>query len=191
MLTINSAFVIWMSIDSVEVNVPERTMEKLIQKIVVFMPVLGVSLLIFLAFWLVAVIFQKIIHRIGERSVLNPDIVDLLARIVKAGIVVFGIITALGTAHVNVSALVASLGLTGFALGFALKDALSNTLAGVLILIYQPFRRGDHIIVSGFDGTVDQIDLRYTTLISEGDRILIPNSTMFTNPIKVVGVSKP
>jgi small conductance mechanosensitive channel len=191
MLTINSAFVIWMSIDSVEVNVPERTMEKLIQKIVVFMPVLGVSLLIFLAFWLVAVIFQKIIHRIGERSVLNPDIVDLLARIVKAGIVVFGIITALGTAHVNVSALVASLGLTGFALGFALKDALSNTLAGVLILIYQPFRRGDHIIVSGFDGTVDQIDLRYTTLSSAGDRILIPNSTMFTNPIKVVGVSKP
>jgi small conductance mechanosensitive channel len=180
-----------MSIDSVEVNVPERTMEKLIQKIVVFMPVLGVSLLIFLAFWLVAVIFQKIIHRIGERSVLNPDIVDLLARIVKAGIVVFGIITALGTAHVNVSALVASLGLTGFALGFALKDALSNTLAGVLILIYQPFRRGDHIIVSGFDGTVDQIDLRYTTLSSAGDRILIPNSTMFTNPIKVVGVSKP
>jgi small conductance mechanosensitive channel len=191
MLTINSAFVIWMSIDSVEVNVPERTMEKLIQKIVVFMPVLGVSLLIFLAFWLVAVIFQKIIHRIGERSVLNPDIVDLLARIVKAGIVVFGNITAHGTAHVKVSALVASLGLTGFALGFALKDALSNTLAGVLILIYQPFRRGDHIIVSGFDGTVDQIDLRYTTLSSAGDRILIPNSTMFTNPIKVVGVSKP
>jgi small conductance mechanosensitive channel len=74
--------------------------------------------------------------------------------------------------------------------GFALKDALSNTLAGVLILIYQPFRRGDCIIISGFDGTVDQIDLRYTTLSSEGDRILIPNSTMFTNPIKVVGGSK-
>ena len=162
-------------------------MEKLIQRVLAFMPVLGVSLLIFLAFWLVAVIFQKIIQRIGERSRLNPDIVGLLDRIVKAGIVVFGIVTALGTAHVNVSALVASLGLTGFALGFALKDALSNTLAGVLILIYQPFRRGDRIIISGFDGTVDQIDLRYTTLISEGDRILIPNSTMFTNPIKVVG----
>jgi len=165
-------------------------MEKLIQRIVVFMPVLGVSFLIFLAFWLVAGIFQKIIQRIGKRSGLNPDIVGLLDRIVKAGIVVFGIVTALGTAHVNVSALVASLGLTGFALGFALKDALSNTLAGVLILIYQPFRRGDRIIVSGFDGTVDQIDLRYTTLHSEEDKILIPNSTMFTNPIKVVGVTK-
>ena len=135
-------------------------MEKLIQRVLAFMPVLGVSLLIFLAFWLVAVIFQKIIQRIGERSRLNPDIVGLLDRIVKAGIVVFGIVTALGTAHVNVSALVASLGLTGFALGFALKDALSNTLAGVLILIYQPFRRGDRIIISGFDGTVEQIDLR-------------------------------
>ena len=165
-------------------------MEKLLQNIVLFAPVLGVSLLIFLAFWLAAVIFQKVIHRIGKRSGLNPDIVGLLDRVVKAGIIVFGIVTALGTAHVNVSALVASLGLTGFALGFALKDALSNTLAGVLILIYQPFRRGDHIIISGFDGTVEQIDLRYTTLTSAGDKILIPNSTMFTNPIKVVGVSQ-
>ena len=128
-------------------------MEKLLQNIVLFAPVLGVSLLIFLAFWLAAVIFQKVIHRIGKRSGLNPDIVGLLDRVVKAGIIVFGIVTALGTAHVNVSALVASLGLTGFALGFALKDALSNTLAGILILIYQPFRRGDHIITSGFDGT--------------------------------------
>ena len=165
-------------------------MEKLLQNIVLFAPVLGVSLLIFLAFWLSAVIFQKVIHRIGKRSGLNPDIVGLLDRVVKAGIIVFGIVTALGTAHVNVSALVASLGLTGFALGFALKDALSNTLAGILILIYQPFRRGDHIITSGFDGTVEQIDLRYTTLSSAGDRILIPNSTMFTNPVRVVGEPK-
>ena len=165
-------------------------MEKLLQNIVLFAPVLGVSLLIFLAFWLAAVIFQKVIHRIGKRSGLNPDIVGLLDRVVKAGIIVFGIVTALGTAHVNVSALVASLGLTGFALGFALKDALSNTLAGILILIYQPFRRGDHIITSGFDGTVEQIDLRYTTLSSAGDRILIPNSTMFTNPVRVVGEPK-
>jgi small-conductance mechanosensitive channel len=165
-------------------------MESFVQRIEVFMPVLGVSLLIFLAFWIVAVIFQKIIHRIGSRSRLDPDIVGLLDRIVKAGIIVFGIITALGTARVNVSALVASLGLTGFALGFALKDALSNTLAGVLILIYKPFRRGDHIITSGFEGTVEQIDLRYTTLGSSGDKILIPNSTMFTNPVKVVGGQK-
>jgi len=165
-------------------------MEKIVQTIVVFMPVLGVSLLIFFAFWVVAVICQKIIHRIASRSRLDPDIVGLLDRIVKAGIVVFGIVTALGTAHVNISALVASLGLTGFALGFALKDALSNTLAGVLILLYQPFRRGDHIITGGLEGTVEQIDLRYTTLSSSEDKILIPNSTMFTNPIRVVGGQK-
>jgi small-conductance mechanosensitive channel len=168
----------------------DAIIERLIQRIVIFMPVLGVSLFIFLAFWIVAIIFQKIIHRIGNRSRLDPDIVGLLDRIVKVGIVVFGIVTALGTAHVNISALVASLGLTGFALGFALKDALSNTLAGVLILIYQPFRRGDQIITSGFEGTVVQIDLRYTTLSSSADRILIPNSTMFTNPIRVVGSPK-
>jgi len=129
-------------------------MEKLIQKIVLFAPVLGISLLIFLAFWLVAVIFQKVVQRLGKRAGLNPDIVGLLDRVVKAGIIIFGIVTALGTAQVNVSALVASLGLTGFALGFALKDALSNTLAGILILIYHPFRRGDHIVTARWNKSI-------------------------------------
>ena len=50
-----------------------------------------------------------------------------------------------GTVGVDVSALVAGLGLAGFAIGFALRDAVSNTLAGVLVLMYQPFRVGDDI----------------------------------------------
>ena len=54
----------------------------------------------------------------------------------KLSLIVFGLVTALGTAGVNVSALVAGLGLTGFALGFAFRDVLSNLLAGVLILLY-------------------------------------------------------
>lgn len=57
-----------------------------------------------------------------------------------------GLVTALGTAGVNVSALVTSLGLVGFALGFALKDALSNIISGILLLLYRPFSVGDVII---------------------------------------------
>jgi small-conductance mechanosensitive channel len=85
-----------------------------------------------------------------------------------------------------VSALVAGLGLTGFALGFALRDVISNTLAGVLVLLYKPFRRGDRISVAGSEGVVSQIDLRYTTLVvDEETRVLVPNSTLFTNSIRV------
>ncbi len=91
----------------------------------------------------------------------------------------------LGTMGVSVEPIVASLGLTGFALGFALRDAISNLLAGVLILAYRPFRHGDRIAVTGFEGVVVHIDLRYTTL-ADGDKFhLIPNQTMYSNPVTV------
>ena len=70
-------------------------------------------------------------------------------------------------------------------MGFAFRDVLSNVLAGVLILMYRPFRRGDKISVTGLEGTVTGIDLRYTVLENEGKTILIPNSSLFTNPIVV------
>jgi len=78
-------------------------------------------------------------------------------------LIIFGFITAPGTLGVNISALVAGLGLTGFALGFAFRDALPNVLAGIMILFYHPFRRGDRVVITGLEGQVTAIDLRYTT----------------------------
>jgi small conductance mechanosensitive channel len=95
-------------------------------------------------------------------------------------------VTALGTLGINVSALVAGLGLTGFALGFAFKDALSNLLAGILILIYRPFMRGERISVTGLEGEVAELNFRYTVLRTPEKRILIPNSTLFTNAVTVM-----
>ncbi len=86
---------------------------------------------------------------------------------------------------VDVSALVAGLGLTGFALGFALRDAVSNLLAGILIILYQPFRPGDRIEVAGSAGTVVGVNLRYTVLDAGDRRILVPNSTLFSNSVTV------
>src|SRR5579884_152372 len=140
---------------------------------------------IFIAFWLAAKILELVISRIRPRAESSADLMDLLGRTAKISLIVFGLITALGTVHVNVSALVAGLGLTGFALGFALRDVLSNLLAGVLILLYRPFGRGDHISVTGLEGRVMHIDLRYTTLDGGEKTILIPNSNLFTNPIIV------
>ncbi len=99
---------------------------------------------------------------------------------------IFGFITALGTLGINVSALVAGLGLTGFALGFALKDTISNLLSGVLILLYRPFEKGNRIKISGYEGIVVSIDLRYTELESEGNKVLIPNSKLFTDSVTVL-----
>ncbi|MBD3391062.1 MAG: mechanosensitive ion channel [Chitinivibrionales bacterium] len=114
------------------------------------------------------------------------EVVRLAASAAEISLIFAGIITALGMAGVNVSALLAALGLTGFALGFALKDALSSLLAGCLILIYRPFRRGDRISVAGCEGSVADINLRYTTLESDERQMLVPNAVLYTNTISII-----
>ena len=145
-----------------------------------------IALAVLLAFYIASRIAASLIRRVALRS--GPDreaLLDLAAQIASLGVRVFGIVVALGTLGLDVSALVAGLGLTGFALGFALKDSLSNLLAGAMILFYRPFRRGAHITVSGLEGVVKEIDLRYTTLETAERCILLPNSTLLTNPIIV------
>ena len=147
--------------------------------------VVGV-IVIFVVFFILAKIIKKIITSAAERLEIDGNVTSLLARASSVTLIIFGGVTALGTLGINVSAIVAGLGLTGFALGFALKDTISNLLSGVLILLYRPFEKGSRIKISGYEGIVVSIDLRYTELDSEGDKILIPNSKLFKDPITVL-----
>ena len=147
--------------------------------------VIGV-IVILVVFFILAKIIKRIITSTSERLELDANLTFLLARTSSITLIIFGCVTALGTLGINVSALVAGLGLTGFALGFALKDTISNILSGVLILLYRPFERGARIKISGYEGVVVTIDLRYTELDSEGNKILIPNSKLFKDPITVL-----
>ena len=164
-----------------------ESLKKLMEQIVLFVPKALMSMVIFLLFWSASAIFTRAIRRICQKSNFRKDLLILAERTTRAALLIFGAITALGTAGINVSALVAGLGLTGFALGFAFRDILSNLLAGILIVIFAPFQQQDRISVAGLEGTVINIDLRYTTLQAEGKKILIPNSTLFTNAITVMG----
>lgn len=142
-------------------------------------------IVILVVFLILSKIAKKVIASAAERLKFDDSLTLLLLRTTSTTLIIFGIVTALGTLGINVSALVAGLGLTGFALGFALKDTISNLVSGVLILLYQPFEKGDRVKTSGYTGTVVSIDLRYTELDSDGDSVLIPNSKLFTDPITV------
>jgi small-conductance mechanosensitive channel len=163
----------------------------LLEQLRLFSARAGTGLAVFAAFWIVSRILFAAIQRFVDRDNHNADLIQLLAKTARVAVQLFGLVTALGTAGIDVSALVAGLGLTGFALGFAFRDVLSNVLAGILILMYRPFRRGDRIAVSGLEGAVTEIDLRYTILENDGKAILIPNSNLFTNPIIVTPASNP
>jgi small conductance mechanosensitive channel len=142
------------------------------------------GLLMLAGFWLAGAVIHRITRRLYDRAEPSrQDAIHLLGQSAKVALITLGVVTALGTLGVNVAALVAGLGLTGFALGFAFRDVLSNLLAGLLLLFYRPFVRHDRIVVSGFEGVVSGIDLRYTTLQQGDGRVLIPNAILFTNPI--------
>jgi small conductance mechanosensitive channel len=147
---------------------------------------LGVGILILLAFWVASHVAGILLERFAVRAGSGrEDVIRLMAQVSKTALIVLGVVTALGTFGVNVSALVTGLGLTGFALGFAFRDALSNVLAGAMILFYRPFRRGDHITVAGSEGTVREINLRYTIVENATAKVLIPNANLLTNAITV------
>ena len=95
------------------------------------------------------------------------------------------LVSGLGTIGIDISAMVAGLGLTGFALGFAMKDILSNMISGILILLYQPFSVEDNIKVDKFEGKVTEINLRYTSIKQNEEIILLPNSFIYSKPIVV------
>ena len=147
--------------------------------------VIGV-VVIFVVFFILAKVIKRTITRAADRLKFDGNLTSLLARTSSIALMIFGFVTALGTLGVNVSALVAGLGLTGFALGFAMKDTISNLLSGVLILLYRPFEVGNRIKISGYEGIVISIDIRYTELDSEENKVLIPNSKLFTDPITVL-----
>jgi len=159
--------------------------ELLIEESMIWLPKLAAVLFIIILFFGLAKFVKRIILKVSAKLELDPHLSKFFAQASRVIFVLFGLVTALGTVGINVSALVAGLGLTGFALGFAFKDTISNILSGVLILLYRPFNIDDKIKVAGFEGKVMSVDLRYTILNSEEGVVLIPNSKCFTDPVVV------
>ena len=163
----------------------EHYLKLLAETTINWLPRIGGAVLMLLVFWLLVKLASRIIRAVAIRLELDENLSMLFLRSIRVCLWTFGLVTVLGTLGVDVTAMVAGLGLTGFALGFALKDTISNLLAGVLILLYRPFTIGDQIGIAGYQGKVISIDLRYTVIQSEAERIFIPNSRLFTDPLSV------
>lgn len=167
----------------------EQMWRSVIGKVAGKLPDIGVSIVILLVFWLLGTLLDRFIRRLGTQAKINPDILSLLSWSGKVTVLAVGVVTACGTVGIDMGALLAGLGLTGFAIGFALKDIISNWLSGILILVYEPFRRGDYVSIAnapGLEGTVVAIDFRYTSLEKEGKLVLVPNANLFVKEIIVM-----
>ena len=151
------------------------------------LPNIILAIVIIFVFWIAGKIIRSIVYKVLDRNSPNSNIARVLSSIAKNVVLTFGLITSLGTVGINVSAIVAGLGLTGFAFGFAFKDMLSNFISGVMIFIYEPFKIGDFIQVEKKEGKVVEINLRYVIIETETQKILVPNSISVS---KVIVVNK-
>ena len=156
-----------------------------LHNIISFVPRMLVAFVLFALFFGLATVARRIARRSLEQIKHIPWAVRLLiARSIYLVTILIGILVALSAVNVNVTTLIASLGVAGFALGFALKDILENFIAGILLLFARPFEIGDQVTLGSFEGTVHDIQIRTTTLHTySGEQVAIPNSAVFSNPV--------
>ena len=108
----------------------------------------------------------------------------LVVQLTRWSLIILVAIVALQQMGFDVSAFLVSLGVLGFTVGFALQDISKNFVAGLLLLLQQPFDIGDAIEVAGYSGTVEDVDLRATQLRTfDGKVVLIPNTDVYTSAI--------
>ena len=148
------------------------------------LPSLVAGLLIFLFSLYLAHLLAKTTKRFMQRRADDQELAILIPRLVRWTVIGLGIVLALEQAGQDVTALLTGLGILGFTVGFALQDISANLVSGILLLFEQPFEIGDAIEVAGYSGTVKQINLRATELLTwDGLKVLIPNRDVFTNTV--------
>ncbi|HLW82736.1 MAG TPA: mechanosensitive ion channel domain-containing protein [Candidatus Acidoferrales bacterium] len=153
---------------------------------------------VFIVFAIAARIGKWLISRLGKKKRIRQNAATLLGKLMQLAILMIGFLTAMSVVapSFRLGDLVKILGIGGVAIGFAFKDILQNFLAGILLLIHEPFQIGEQINVTGLEGAVNEIQSRATVVITpDGDHVVIPNATLFTNPVTVrkekTGVLKP
>ena len=164
------------------------TIQGFVESFFATLPKIAVALVVLVLFWLIARGVRGLIRRVTPGPSDAP-IGVVLGRLAYAGILVLGtfIAVAIVFPSVTVGTLLGGLGIGGVALGFAFQDIFQNLLAGILILLRQPFREGDEITSGDFTGTVESIETRATFIKTyDGRRVIIPNSQIYTDPVQVI-----
>lgn len=152
-----------------------------------FLENLPIYILAILVFVLGLLLMKQALRGVDRglgRAKLDTSIEVLTKQVLRAGMIFALVLLALSIAGVQVGSVLATLGLAGLAVAFALQNILENFIAGILILVRRPFKIGDLIQTGDYEGYVNNINLRVTRLHDiHGEVFLIPNAEVFSNAI--------
>lgn len=152
------------------------------------LPNIFFGLVVLVLFILGARTVRSLVGRITRSRSKRESLARLLSRLAYVATLILGVLV---TATIILpgftpTSLVSALGVSGIAIGFAFKDIFQNFLAGILLLLTEPFTIGDQIKYKDFEGSVEDIQTRATTIKTyDGRRVIIPNAEIFTNAITV------
>lgn len=133
---------------------------------------------------IVAGAIKKGIAKTMERSKVDTTLISFVTNVIYVALMAFVIIAALGKLGVQTASFVAIIGAAGLAIGLALQGSLANFAAGVLMIIFRPFKVGDYIEGGGMAGTVEEISIFTTHLKSPDNRsIIVPNAKITSDSI--------
>lgn len=156
-----------------------QILDQMVKSIPNFLTALAIFLL---SLYLARLIGNLLKNALNKRNT-SVGVTHILSQTLRWTIVTFGIISALQR-FFDVTAFLAGLGIIGFTIGFALQDVMKNFAAGIILLIQKPFREGDAITVTDFDGTVLSIDLRTTEIKTfDGRIVILPNADVLSHAI--------
>lgn len=151
------------------------------QRLIGFIPEIGSAFLILVLTLLLARFVRRAISRTMATTKADQNIQSLVVRIGGIAVWLVGLAVTLSVLNVDAAALFAALGLTGAALGFAVRDIIANFISGVVLLSTRPFKIGDLVTIETFEGVVEDLAIRATILKTvDGKEVAIPNAKVFS-----------
>lgn len=127
---------------------------------------------------------QRLVRKLLNSRKIDPTVVSFVANLTWAIVFVFAVIATLGQIGVQTASLVAVIGAAGLAIGLALQGSLSNFASGVLMVLFRPCRVGDYIEAAGIAGTVEEITIFSTKLLTPDNKLITaPNSSIMNGTI--------
>ena len=158
-------------------------MEGVVDKVMEVLAVYGLKVIAAIAVLilgrLAAKLVQKIIEKMMAKGKQEQTLISFVSHLTYAALMAFVIIAALGQLGIQTASFVAVLGAAGLAIGLALQGSLANFAAGVLMIIFKPFKVGDFIEGGGVSGVVEEIQIFTTQLRSPDNKaIIVPNAQM-------------
>lgn len=177
-----------MQTDQIDITVAYNTAQRILLQLYQAIPRLLIATLVVVVLYYAGNGVTRLLVRGNTRWRGRKNLEIAVSRLFQAIVIAISLLIAATVVFPTVTAasLIQLLGISGIAIGFAFKDIFQNFLAGILLLVTEPFAIGDEVSVAGFEGTVEDVQTRATVITThDRRRVVVPNATMFTQSVIV------